>query len=69
MVAMGDKLSNMRAIDRDHDELGDGLWKRFHVSDPAEHEWHYRGLAESLSELEGTDAYEEFVARIDHVFG
>lgn len=26
MVALGDKLSNMRAIARDYDELGDGLW-------------------------------------------
>lgn len=69
IVAMGDKLSNIRAIDRDHDELGDELWKRFHAADPSEHEWHYRGLAESLSELKGTAAYDEFVARIDHVFG
>ena len=69
MVALGDKLSNMRAIDRDHDELGDDLWKRFHASDPSEHEWHYRGLAKSLSELAGTAAYDEFVDHIDHVFG
>lgn len=69
VVALGDKLSNMRAIDLDHDALGEGLWSRFHTSDPAEHEWHYRGLADSLSELAGTAAYEEFVRRIDHVFG
>ncbi|MCQ2287099.1 MAG: HD domain-containing protein [Bacteroidales bacterium] len=68
IVAMGDKLSNMRAIARDFDEIGNELWKRFHATDPKDHEWHYRGLANSLKELEGTHAYKEFVALVDSVF-
>lgn len=68
IVAMGDKLSNMRAIARDYAQKGDALWKIFHASDPGEHEWHYRGLAASLKELEGTFAYQEFVELIDRVF-
>lgn len=69
IVAMGDKLSNMRAIWRDYQEKGDELWKIFHVTDKASHEWHYRGLAASLSELGGTFAYKEFVRLVDEVFG
>lgn len=70
VVAMGDKLSNMRAISRDYDELGDGLWARFHApGGRADHEWHYRGLAESLSDLAGTHAFSEFAQHIEHVFG
>ena len=70
MVAMGDKLSNMRAIARDYDELGDKLWERFHApGGRADHEWHYRGLAQSLSDLAGTAAFTEFEAHIEHVFG
>lgn len=69
IVAMGDKLSNMRAIARDYDTIGDEIWKIFHQSDKRLHEWHYRGLAESLKELSGTFAYNEFTALIDHVFG
>jgi len=70
IVAMGDKLSNMRAIARDYDELGDRLWERFHApGGRADHEWHYRGLAQSLSDLAGTHAFSEFVAHIEHVFG
>lgn len=69
IVAMGDKLSNMRAIWRDYQEQGDELWKIFHAKDKKDHEWHYRGLAASLSELSGTFAYKEFVALIDDVFG
>ena len=43
MVALGDKLSNMRAIARDYAVMGDALWSRFHAQDPKDHEWHYRG--------------------------
>lgn len=68
IVAMGDKLSNMRAIWRDYQMKGDGLWNIFHVKDKASHEWHYRGLAASLSELSDTFAYQEFVRLIDEVF-
>ena len=69
IVAMGDKLSNMRAIWRDYRQKGDALWNIFHVKDKASHEWHYRGLAASLSELSDTFAYKEFVRLIDEVFG
>ena len=69
IVAMGDKLSNMRAIWRDYQTQGDALWNIFHVKDKASHEWHYRGLAASLSELGDTFAYQEFVRLIDEVFG
>lgn len=69
IVAMGDKLSNMRAIARDYATKGDELWKIFHVTDKASHEWHYRGLADSLSELSNTFAYKEFISLINQVFG
>ena len=68
IVAMGDKLSNMRAIARDHEQIGDEIWNLFHTKEKSEHEWHYRGLAASLSDLSGTAAYREFVALIDQVF-
>ena len=68
IVALGDKLSNMRAIARDYSVLGDELWKIFHAKDPKDHEWHYRGLADSLRELEDTFAFKEFEGLIDKVF-
>lgn len=68
IVALSDKLSNMRAIAADYAKLGDGLWSRFHTSDPKEHEWHYRGLAASLSDLSDTDAYKEFLNLISSIF-
>ena len=68
VVALGDKLSNMRAIARDYAVVGDELWKIFHAKDPKDHEWHYRSLADSLSELAGTPAYQEFEKLINQVF-
>ena len=68
MVALGDKLSNMRAIARDYAQQGDALWNLFHVKDRKEHEWHYRGLADSLRELQETCAYKEFEQLINQVF-
>lgn len=69
MVALGDKLSNMRAIARDYHLIGDELWKMFSVKDRDSHEWHYRGLAQSLSALSDTFAYNEFAWLIERVFG
>ena len=68
IVALGDKLSNMRAIARDYAQQGDALWDLFHAKDPKDHEWHYRGLAESLRELQDTFAYKEFEQLINQVF-
>lgn len=68
IVALGDKLSNMRAIARDYAVQGDKLWSLFHTKDPNEHEWHYRGLANSLRELSDTFAFKEFETLINQVF-
>lgn len=68
IVALGDKLSNIRAIARDYAVQGDALWNLFHVNDPKEHEWHYRGLADALRELQDTFAFREFEMLINQVF-
>lgn len=69
IVAIGDKLSNMRAIYRDFRSQGDKLWDRFHAPNgKPDHEWHYRGLAHSLSDLVGTYAYSEFIWLVNEVF-
>lgn len=70
VVALGDKLSNMRAIYRDYCKVGDELWKLFHApGGKADHAWHYRGLADSLRELSDTFAFQEFEKLILEVFG
>ena len=68
IVAMGDKLSNMRAIARDYAVKGDELWKIFHAPHPSDHEWHYRGLANSLRDLRDTFAFKEFESLINQIW-
>lgn len=68
IVSIGDKLSNARAMLSDYEEMGEELWKKFHVSDPKLHKWHYEGLRNSLSDLKGTFAFEEFSEIVDKLF-
>ena len=69
MIALGDKLSNIRAIYRDYSEFGDKVWERFNQKDKAEHAWYYRGVVECLGELSDTFAYREYVDLVEKVFG
>lgn len=68
IVALGDKLSNMRAIARDYARQGDALWQIFNVKDPAQHAWRYRALVNALAPLADTEAYREFKALVDTMF-
>ena len=68
IVALGDKLSNMRAIARDYLVYGDKFWEQFHAKDPRSHAWRYRALVEAMAELKGTGAFEEFACLVEHVF-
>ena len=70
MVCLGDKLANIRAIQRDFEALGDGLWQRFNQKDPAEHAWYYSTIADVLQpDLGHTAAWQEYRARVGQVFG
>lgn len=68
IVALGDKLSNMRAIHRDIQRIGDELWKVFNVTDKNEHKWYYKGLVDSLSYLHQYNEYQEFKILVNEIF-
>lgn len=68
IVAIGDKLSNARAMLYDYKRMGEKLWDKFHVNDPKLHKWHYEGLRNALSDLKGTMAYDEFSDIVDRLF-
>lgn len=70
IVAIGDKLSNIRAIAGDYRLVGDKLWSRFHApGGKKDIEWYYRGLAGALFELAETLPFQEFVRLLDQTFG
>ena len=68
MITLGDKLSNIRAIRRDYEALGDALWQRFNQKDKLQHKWYYEGIAAALWALREEDAYKEYCALVQQVF-
>lgn len=61
MIALADKLSNMRDIDRDYPECGEKLWERFRMKDKKIIGWYYKGIRDVLrEEFEGLQVYEEY---------
>ena len=68
IVALGDKLSNMRAIARDYTRQGESFWNMFRIKEKAVHAWRYHALVDALSELRDTYAFQEFEYLVFKVF-
>ncbi len=68
MVALSDKLSNLRAINRDYKTLGNKFWMRFHETDPKLHKWRFNALLACFGELSNTFAYKEFKMLVEDTF-
>lgn len=69
MITLGDKLSNMRAIKRDYDAIGELLWERFNQKDKNEHGWYHHSVCKQLKELSHTSAWQEYNELVYDVFG
>lgn len=68
ILALADKLSNLRAIYRDERILGDRLWERFNEKDKKMHGWMYRSVAEALRELSDHPMWQEYDRLVRTVF-
>ena len=68
MIALGDKLSNVRAMYRDYQAIGDKLWNRFNQKDKSEHGWYYRSIADATRELSNYPAWKEYAQLVSLVF-
>lgn len=69
VLALGDKLSNMRSTARDYLVIGDAIWQRFNEKDKKKHAWYYWKMAEALEELKEHFYYSEYVMLCRAVFG
>lgn len=70
LIALADKLSNMRAIARDYAREGEAVFGRFHAGDKALHAWYYRRCAEAIGEAFGqTEEWRELDRLVREVFG
>lgn len=68
-IWLGDKLSNLRGIHRAFLRCGAEVFNNFNQRDPKQHAWYYCSIREQLAELSGYDAWKEFSALIDDIFG
>lgn len=69
VIALGDKLSNMRAIRRDYEREGDTLFERFHQHDKRKIAWYYRSCLSVLEDEFGqSNAWQELSTHIEYVF-
>ncbi len=68
IVAIGDKLSNMRSLYRDYLVFGDHLWNRFNEKNKIKQGEYYKGLTQSLADLERFPEYYEYCSLVDKVF-
>lgn len=69
IIALGDKLSNMRAISRDFIRDGEAMFQKFHQHDKRRHAWYYRSCTAGLkSELGDTPAWQELDELVGQVF-
>jgi myo-inositol-1(or 4)-monophosphatase len=68
IICLADKLSNMRLSAKEHKQKGDTMWLNFNQKDKKAQEWYYRSIYENIPELEGTDAYKEYVKLCNKVF-
>ena len=68
MIALDDKLSNIRAITRDNQTIGDQIWERFNQKHKSEHAWYYNEIAEATKELAMYPARQEYEHLVNQVF-
>ena len=69
VVALADKLSNMRSMAEDHGKLGDSLWEKFNQKDKSKQAWYYCSISEILkADLGETDAWKEYDRLCERVF-
>ena len=69
MIALGDKLSNIRTSARDYLSLGDEFLLRFNEKDKVRQGRYYFGLLEALKDLENSGFYKEYEKLVNFVFG
>lgn len=65
---LSDKLSNLRSLYRQWLEQGPAMWTRYHQQDPASQAWYYSSIAQALSELKGTAAWQEYHVLLETIF-
>ncbi len=68
MLWLSDKLSNIRALDREESEIGSSIFNRFNESDPLKQKWYFETIAKLTSSLSMHDSYKEYIEHFHRLF-
>lgn len=68
LIALADKLSNLRSTAGEYRVNGDEVFNRFNEKDKSKHEWYYRNIARALADLSDTPQWEELAELCDEIF-
>lgn len=69
IIILSDKLSNLRSLYHDHNQIGEAIWDRFNMKEKSKHEWYYCEIAERLDKVKDTDIFQEYLKLLGAVFG
>ena len=69
LLTLGDKLSNIRAIYKDYQAVGNDVCLRFNQKDSNEHAWYYKAVLEVTGDLHEYPAWQEFKRLVTIMFG
>ncbi|WP_392486830.1 HD domain-containing protein [Haloimpatiens sp. FM7315] len=67
-VTCADRLSNIKMMEDEYKTVGEKLWERYEEG-YANRKWYYQSLIVSLSQISNYDMYDEFVKRVQRLFG
>ena len=68
ILAVADKLSNIRSMARDFKSCGNSMWQKFNQKDKREQAWYYFSVCDLTLELSDTDSWKEMKALCEEVF-
>ena len=68
VLAIADKLSNIRSMSRDFKECGNTMWQKFNQKDKREQAWYYMSVCSLTDELSETQGWQEMKALCEEVF-
>ena len=69
MLALADKLANLRPIYSDQSIIGDNLWSQINENEKNMHPSMYRSIAAALEELRDHPMWQEYNRLVEEVFG
>lgn len=68
VLAIADKLSNIRSMYRDFKCCGNAMWQKFNQKDKREQAWYYFSVCDLTTELKETASWKEMAALCMEVF-